>query len=103
MLSLGTSPGERDETMLRAEGQRERQEMSKNQGGKDREGIHGEKEKNEERDKGVESRDDQCSLVSSQGNKQPFKETGTQFQPGQLKKTSTTFLPELFISNTTLY
>lgn len=81
--------------------------MSKNQGDWwkiDREGICGEKEKNEERDNGVESGNDQCSLVSSQGNKQPFKETGTQFQLGQLKKTSTTFLPELFIStDTALY
>lgn len=54
--------------------------------------------KNEERDKGVQRGNDQCSLVRSQGNKQSFKETGTQVGLGQLKKKRATFLPEIFIS-----
>lgn len=53
------------------------------------------------RGRGTRGGNDQCSLVSSQGNKQLFKETGTPFQLGQLKKMSTTFLPELFLSMAT--
>lgn len=100
MPSVGALPAKRDEITLRVEGWGERQEMSNNQGDCykiNREGLCEEEKKNEERDK----ENDQCSLVSSQGNKQPFKETGTPFQLGQLKKMSTTFLPELFLSMAT--
>lgn len=41
-----------------------------------------------------EQGDDRCGPVSSRGNKQAFKETGTQFHPSQLKTDWHNILPE---------